>query len=566
MPPPTYEYSPLSPPRHIRLVTIHPGRELQVSCSLSHTPLDNAPRYEALSYAWGDPTCSETMLLDGELLPITSSLAAALLALRDSRCERTMWIDAICINQADDFERSEQVCIMSSIYRQSQRTIVWIGEEREDSERAIAFLNEMGQYSSSPQLKGDYGTGFQNEPGWGHIMLGFPIMYGDGRNRFTGTEYLEDWDTVDALLARPWWSRAWVVQEVWNSARVVLQCGSTTLAWDLFERAMDYHEAWDDIGRCVKDHNRRSKWPFLRRRYSLAIHIARKRLYKSTLSDLLWNTWDREATDPRDKVFAVLGLVGNEAHGIRPDYNQTMVQVYCRTTKHIIREEQSLDILLAANGIQRGDGLPSWVPDWRKEANATKPALFVNRDRLNLRYDTGSMEMALVHGHGYRAAGDAPPSYAFDSEGMRITVSAIIIDTVQAVDEAYGESTPAGKLVSSALATVAECRAQHIIYTPGEIVIVLAAGGAESSKNEDDVLEGNMRLRRFFLTRNQRAGVGPNDMMVGDDVVLIAGCNFPMIVRREDDHYGLVGEAYVHVIMQGAAVPVGARWKDMEIW
>lgn len=92
---------------------------------------------------------------------------------------------------------------------------------------------------------------------------------------------------------------------------------------------MQYQEAWDDMGCLVRGTKRWEFWTTLKRRYGLAIHISQKRLLGSRLSDLLWNIWDRDATDPRDKVFAVLGLVGTDYGGtlLNVDYSKSVERV-----------------------------------------------------------------------------------------------------------------------------------------------------------------------------------------------------------------------------------------------
>jgi hypothetical protein len=80
------------------------------------------------------------------------------------------------------------------------------------------------------------------------------------------------------------------VQEIWGASDAVLQCGNTTIKWKTFQRAMDYSEAWDEMGDSVKGTKRQGQWEALRRRYTLAIHLTKARVNGSTLSSLLWNT------------------------------------------------------------------------------------------------------------------------------------------------------------------------------------------------------------------------------------------------------------------------------------
>lgn len=119
----------------IRLVLLNPGaREEPISCSLICKSLhDCSTTYEALSYYWGDPRHRQDISLkvfdtdkwSAFALSITSDLCYAMKSLRPrAGLARTLWIDAICINQADVDERSSQVAQMREIYSKSDKVIV----------------------------------------------------------------------------------------------------------------------------------------------------------------------------------------------------------------------------------------------------------------------------------------------------------------------------------------------------------------------------------------------------------------------------------------------------------
>lgn len=114
---------------------------------LEHVTLDIPPPYEALSYEWGHAVKSRSITLqDGSVLPITESLHDALRDLRHNEERwgpRTLWVDAICINQENIEELQDQVSIMGEIYRQARRVITYLGPERDNSALAIAFAREL---------------------------------------------------------------------------------------------------------------------------------------------------------------------------------------------------------------------------------------------------------------------------------------------------------------------------------------------------------------------------------------------------------------------------------------
>lgn len=104
--------------------------------------------YEALSYVWGSQSETHTITVNGCDLHVTRNLYTALIHLRDNQLERILWIDAICINQEDDDEKSEQIPLMRSIYAQADRVIVWLGEAMQDGDEALKIIQRLAADSS----------------------------------------------------------------------------------------------------------------------------------------------------------------------------------------------------------------------------------------------------------------------------------------------------------------------------------------------------------------------------------------------------------------------------------
>lgn len=687
-------FKALSGSESFRLIEVQPGAFAHpIHCKIREWPLHNAPNYEALSYAWGPQ--AETgpfVVLDGSPFQISTELEIAIRRLRQTNNTRTLWIDAICINQGNIRERNAQVAVMRDIYKGADCVIAWLGDDSHDSRRALKFLEEMARIrnedlqsttingvwqgepwsdddseaerssfdwtaqarvaeheflgttesepdmeaqesdplirrrdsadtlSESPQRGGirtlvmyfrDRWTRMKNSlsRGWrdwkktllhpiqtwmdnrqrnkrwklfyeerddnqkraGHLVTGVPIlhyMFGHPLEDLFSDERQADWEALDALLERPWFSRTWVVQEVWNSTNCIMQCGSSRLKWKRYVLAMDFQEAWDDMGYLVRETERWKRWPSLKRRYGLAIHIAKQRVYDeggSKLSDVLWNTWDREATDPRDKVFAVLGLVGYNQNAPLPrvDYSKPVQQVYKEAAAFIIGKDRKLDLLLGARGLRSADidGIPSWAPDWRRAGNDQRPALFVNGSKMRiLSYFSGSTDMVLLHGHGYSASARSEPITSFSSDLSLLTVRAFVLDTI-AYTGPKGDDYDKG---AEEIIDVAQTTITNFLFAQTsptirrratvdeeELRVILRAGTHVPHRNseaydgdEDQIIENIMRDRLFFVTENGHLCVGPSFAREGDAVVIIAGCNFPMVLRRRGERFALVGEAY----------------------
>jgi hypothetical protein len=103
--------------------------------------LEEAPEFEALSYVWGLPNDPVGILCDNEVVPVTQNLHGALVRLRrsgDSDQPRRVWIDALCINQTDIYERSQQISFMKDIYYRAKHVVAWLGPD-EDGQAALAI-------------------------------------------------------------------------------------------------------------------------------------------------------------------------------------------------------------------------------------------------------------------------------------------------------------------------------------------------------------------------------------------------------------------------------------------
>lgn len=124
-----------------RMIRLLPQREhsnAPIKCELFDyhlsEPSGEKHLYEALSYVWGSATSlpAQSITLNGRAFSVAGNLHAALWHLRDRQLERVLWIDAICINQADKKEKEKQIPLMRTIYAQAARVIVWLGPPSSD--------------------------------------------------------------------------------------------------------------------------------------------------------------------------------------------------------------------------------------------------------------------------------------------------------------------------------------------------------------------------------------------------------------------------------------------------
>ncbi|EMD88424.1 hypothetical protein COCC4DRAFT_87686, partial [Bipolaris maydis ATCC 48331] len=130
--------------------------------------------YLALSYCWGDPKKTVPIYLNNKLVHVTENLSSALQNFEQRDVALRIWIDAICINQKNEHEKSQQVGLMAEIYHKASEVIVWLGDGDENSPRALEILKEIG--ASALQLDA----------------------------------LLFDIQLTQRLLLRPWFRRVWV--------------------------------------------------------------------------------------------------------------------------------------------------------------------------------------------------------------------------------------------------------------------------------------------------------------------------------------------------------------------
>jgi hypothetical protein len=128
-----YQWQPLDKARQeIRVLYLQPGvGDAPLNGQLRHVFLDDSdkPRYETISYAWGDTALVESCLVDGESIPIPASAGSALRCMRSPTHTLRFWIDCICIDQNNDLEKSRQVAMMADIFHNSSMTLAHLGDD-----------------------------------------------------------------------------------------------------------------------------------------------------------------------------------------------------------------------------------------------------------------------------------------------------------------------------------------------------------------------------------------------------------------------------------------------------
>lgn len=187
------KYSPLAPPTEdnvtIRLFTLWPESNLApLSGHLWTTDLKNAPAFEGLSYCWGEESTKTSIMISGGRLSITQNLKSALQHLRHPSSPRTLWIDAICINQEDSVEKARQVSKMTEIFCEAQQVIIWLGDEADKSGKAIQMCRRILKEAGLQFWKNNFNLDLENFRG------------GEAKMQETIKSLLESEEHLDSMI------------------------------------------------------------------------------------------------------------------------------------------------------------------------------------------------------------------------------------------------------------------------------------------------------------------------------------------------------------------------------
>ncbi|KAH9204191.1 heterokaryon incompatibility protein-domain-containing protein [Leptodontidium sp. 2 PMI_412] len=190
---------------HIRLATLLPSQwRHPLQCLLQVVSFEPKPSYEALSYVWGNPNRKKTIYVNETPFPITQNLYAALKHLRKRDSPRYLWIDAICINQQDDLEKTQQVSLMSTIFSKCDRALLWIDLEPEAREASSKSWLRASHHSLVFLFESDRHF---------HRLPCFRVNEEDGQSAGLSEIFIQCLEMLEMITNCQWWNRIWIVQE-----------------------------------------------------------------------------------------------------------------------------------------------------------------------------------------------------------------------------------------------------------------------------------------------------------------------------------------------------------------
>ena len=469
-----YRLSKLDDPsKEIRLLELFPSQTWTspLQCRLVTTVLrERSVPFQALSYVWGDDATtahaihvlpdppdkpsSPAEVTTPRFIPITASLDDALRHVRSPTDTTTLWIDQICVHQADTVEKGHQVGLMGQLYATATQVLVWLGAAADGSDAVMAAWRDVGQEARDWGMESYYTRERHHllqprvdnaDPNDGETRA-LQAILARGAHRYA--PLLRE-GAIKAWFDRAWFSRVWVVQEFCMCPDTVFVCGRervvvelVMLAVQILQNAISRMKAptgefavleapsvparrlWEVIdeptARLFSCRQRRQK--FARGEPGATgdrLHVLLRKLFVEH---------DTRATRHRDRIYGVLGLaVDTEELGIRPDYTPGETRrILTQAARAMVEIGGRVDILCYSQfpKAEELNDLPSWVPDWR--ANL-QPSYYSIQETI----DT----------HHYAASGEStvevsPPGGNDDILGLQ----GYLVDTIERVaDDAWAD-------------------------------------------------------------------------------------------------------------------------------
>jgi hypothetical protein len=556
-----FPYETIQASSQIRVIELAPGEYgSPLEATWKIVDMQRPSYYEAVSHHWGPPGSRARISLPEGHLQISSSISAALQQFRQTDVVRCLWIDSICINQADNTEKDAQVRIMRSIYHQADRTLIWLGKERKETAAAFSAIQRLARASQTIQEQ--YGS-------LGHFELALKAGLFD----VTPAER----SALIALLERGWFYRTWVLQEVALSPKAMLHCGGHSCDWDSLANIS--HTLCATVGTHALGLEQSG----------LAFMVAVVRPYREwdrSLWRLLQLTLDCEVSDSRDKVFALLGLA-HDGHDFLHliDYDRDPHAIYLDVFQHYFDAGRPGLLNQAGNSAWRSTrSLPSWVADW-----------------LVMDYHPNLFERGSQH-DAFLLPGTSP---RISADGKRLAIRGLVRDQVSYIRSSGRKTFKSAARIYLYLwrKLAVECAfypdgtptidafAQTLVLglpppiapftTSDDLLTTLHAWLKTHSLTEnhaewsatDLVLYDYYRAmteacfnRTFFRTHAGYIGLGSFFLRPGDLIVELHNGTTPFAIRpAADGCYTLVGDTYLHGFMEGPVVTAGRKILDFAL-
>ncbi|KAG0649579.1 Heterokaryon incompatibility [Hyphodiscus hymeniophilus] len=431
-----------------------------VRTTISPKLISSTPPFEAISYTWGNSAKTHSIIVNGRPLKTTAATYNALYSCSLWYRTRLVWIDYVCINQSNADEKSTQVGLMKEIYSSATRVVVWLAGPPKPT-GLQHYVELVMRHIQDERVAVDIIREFSDlitYYGFSGYDLSQAVKREDRSHRVYRLSALSD------FLANPWFSRVWIIQEVAVAREITFLYENQPIEWQPVLEVMNsfqepemaaalagggrngdlqntnlFHvlvRIRNDTAKIRERRNNLLFWlnPLNRNADASCTSKALQMDSLLPLSLLLTKCADFNATDPRDKIYSMLGLASDDSpRFIRPDYNKDTRTVYTEAAHYVLGTKHPLALLgyagIGDRGTSRGTSsspaspavldLPSWVPDWTCPPRAT--AL---DQPLHNHYDQTQ----------YYASGFSKPDFSFSDTNI-LTIAGACVDEIVEVTE-----------------------------------------------------------------------------------------------------------------------------------
>ncbi|ETS85799.1 hypothetical protein PFICI_03824 [Pestalotiopsis fici W106-1] len=561
-----YQYDPLPGGNYIRTATILPGEaDDGLVIDLAIVPFaDSEPvNYEALSYAWGSPEpCVDAEIRQindsipalghtGRRIRLSKNLAIALYDLRRNDNPRTMWIDAVCINQMSHEEKAVQVSKIGDIFKRAAHVVAYIGPETDGSTEMMEYLEFIGKNVvidwdirrvNTEAIRRHKWRGMRLVDDNGDLLIDIPLQ-----------------DKTYQLFTRPWFKRLWIRQEIVLSRnKATIMCGRCGVS------SQDFLCAWTSLYLHFSQTN--SLQPqYLPDLWRASWWLDENR--DPSLRNLRDSFAGLQCLDPRDRLFAVLELLPKaEKRLIGVDYEKQPEELYKDATLAWIQAYRDLSILQECELQNRW--FPTWVPNWGTDSQLM-PMMIMTSKTSQL---AAVLDISQATRGALRVAGtkittikDLRPSEIYSDTTNLMSKLHDLLDGLQlegdyiaggTLIEAYATTIARGKFETTTKPESFECSSLDDMSRFIRLAYSAFPPQKDSSLEKGSVLDVRMFCvnRQLLKGSNGYVGMAPPAARVGDHVYSVVGCDCPLVLRNAGEGMQVVGQCFLTGAMEKQAI------------